>query len=336
MKHTNLSIFIPHMGCPFCCSFCNQGIISGKTKAPTDRELITLLNQQQEILKRNNVCAEIAFFGGSFTAIDRNYMIKLLSAAKSFCDKFPEQYTGLRCSTIPDFIDEEILGILKEYGMRSIELGAQSMNNDVLEKNNRGHTASDVKVASKMIRDFGFSLGLQMMTGLYGSTIESDLDTAKQFIELKPDTVRIYPTVVLKHTRLAEYFNKGIYKPFSFDESVELCSNLLKMFEKNNVKVIRLGLHASDDIKNDFIAGTYHPAFREICESRNILNKIIEQLNILKGNTFNIYTNSRNLSKVIGHKKSNLNTLEKKGYKIKIFSDDFCKGEFKIVKTGVS
>ena len=211
---------------------------------------------------------EIAFFGGSFTAIDRQYMLELLTAAKPFTGVFK----GIRISTRPDCIDDEVLALLKEYGVTSIELGAQSMDNSVLELNNRGHKAEDVVNASKRIKEFGFSLGLQMMTGLYGATPEKDLATAKKIIELKPDTVRIYPTVVMKNTDLAEYYLNGSFVPYTLEESVSLCSTLILLFAKADIKIIRLGLHYSDSLVKNSLDGNYHPAFKELCESRILYN----------------------------------------------------------------
>lgn len=204
MKQTNISVFIPHYGCTHICSFCNQKTISGHSEPVTEKELESILEGQLENLKDSGTKAQIAFFGGSFTAIDRDYMIRLLTVAKRYTDAYPEQYDGIRCSTRPDCIDEEILGILKSYGMTAIELGAQSMNDEVLTANRRGHTAQDVRRASRLIKQSGFELGLQMMTGLYKDTEQYCIDTAKEFIALHCDTVRIYPTVILKIPSLAD------------------------------------------------------------------------------------------------------------------------------------
>ena len=183
MKQTNISVFIPHYGCTHICSFCNQKTISGHSEPVTEKELESILEGQLENLKDSGTKAQIAFFGGSFTAIDRDYMIRLLTVAKRYTDAYPEQYDGIRCSTRPDCIDEEILGILKSYGMTAIELGAQSMNDEVLTANRRGHTAEDVRRASRLIKQSGFELGLQMMVGLYKSTPKDESDTIDKIID---------------------------------------------------------------------------------------------------------------------------------------------------------
>ena len=244
-------------------------------------------------------------------------MTELLTVAKRAAERF-DVYTGIRCSTRPDCIDEEILGLLKSYGMTAIELGAQSMSNEVLAANERGHTAEDVEKAARLIRENGFELGLQMMTGLYGDTPEKSLYTAEKFIEMHPDTVRIYPTVILKNTVLGELFERGVYTSFSFEETVELCAVLLRKFEQNNIRVIRMGLHASEEVEQEMLGGVYHPSFREIVESRLVLNDLTERLKPFPKRDYTVYTDKKNISKLIGQKRGNLEKLREMGYKIKV------------------
>ena len=270
---------------------------------------------------------EIAFFGGSFTAIDRQYMLELLTSAKPFTEVFK----GIRISTRPDCIDDEVLTLLKEYGVTSIELGAQSMDNSVLELNKRGHKAEDVVYASKRIKEFGFSLGLQMMTGLYGSDFDKDIKTAESFIALKPDTVRIYPTVIMKNTDLADFYNSGKFVPYTLDESVELCSRLILMFEREGISIIRLGLHYSDSLVDDSLGDNYHPAFKELCESKIFYNSFIEQISNLSSKKFDVFINQRSLSKFLGQKKSNIKKLNALGYELTVnFDNELSKYELKL------
>lgn len=311
MKQTNISVFVTHSGCPHICSFCNQRTISGHAAPITPEELDELLSKQQPVLEQSGTAAQIAFFGGSFTAIDRRYMINLLECAHSFIKRFPKQYVSLRCSTRPDCIDGEILDILVQYGMRSIELGAQSMNDEVLIANRRGHTAEDVRRASRLIKEGGFELGLQMMTGLYKDRPEYCIDTAREFIELGCDTVRIYPTVILKGTELDRLRAAGQYESFTFDETVVLCTSLLSMFDRAGIPVIRLGLHASEDVKENMTGGVYHPAMREICESGLFLEKLRKQMPD-KGK-YIVYTDKRNISRVTGHGRCNKKALAQQG-----------------------
>lgn len=262
--------------------------------------------------------AEIAFFGGSFTAIDREYMISLLDAAREFEGVF----SGIRISTRPDAIDAEILALLKEYGVAAIELGAQSMDDNVLTLNERGHSAEDVRRASRLIKSFGFSLGLQMMTGLYGSDFDKDTRTAEEFIALSPDTVRIYPTVVMKGTALEKYFLNGSYKPYTLKESVELCAELIRKFEDNKINIIRVGLHYSDSLIENGYCENYHPAFKELCESKLFYNSFLEKTKLLESRNIDITINRKSLSKLYGQRKCNLRAFEKMGYRVNIIFDD--------------
>lgn len=312
MKHSNIAIFIPHVGCPHLCSFCNQRNISGEKSIPTGKEVRRICSSAiNEITDKSN--AEIAFFGGSFTAIDREYMIELLSAANEFVGE--GKFKGIRISTRPDYIDDEILSILKKYGVTAIELGAQSMSDKVLDANERGHSTEDVRKASSLIKKYGFELGLQMMVGLYQSTESDDYFTMCEIIALKPDTVRIYPVVVLENTKLGELCQNGEYKLYDFDKAVEICANMLYMFEFMGIKVIRLGLHASNDVSENAIAGFYHDSFREMCESRIFRMRVMSSLNERKGD-FLIDVPKGALSKAIGQKKSNIEYFRKNGLNI--------------------
>lgn len=313
MKKGNISIFVPHQGCPCACSFCNQKTITGKTFLP-DAEYVD--KTVKTALSKKGYDYEIAFFGGSFTAIDRDYMLELLSAAYPYVKS--GEVSGIRISTRPDCITEEILDLLKKYGVTSIELGAQSMDDEVLEANRRGHTAQDVLNASEMIKNAGFELGLQMMTGLYKDTAEKSLETAKKIIEIKPQTVRIYPTVVLKNTYLAELYLSDEYKPLNVDDSVELCAVLVPMFEKAGIRVIRLGLHSGSDIKENMLAGGFHDSFGELVKSRMMVNKILE----LPPADYQVFVNPRSISKLKGNGKRNIYLLMERGYNIKIITDN--------------
>jgi histone acetyltransferase (RNA polymerase elongator complex component) len=269
-------------------------------------------------IKENTIETEIAFFGGSFTAVDREYMISLLAAAAPYIGRFK----GIRISTRPDAIDEEILGILKEYHVTAIELGAQSMDDEVLAMNERGHTSDDVRRAARMIRERGFELGLQMMTGLYGSTDALDLSTAQEFVKLRPATVRIYPTIVMQGTRLGELYEAGAYRPQELDEAVALCSELMQVFLRHGIKVIRVGLHDTPTLKRELLAGPYHPAFRELCESRIMLDRLTELLQDRPEGLYRVAVNPRSRSKLAGQKKANLNALSERGITLQITGDE--------------
>lgn len=302
MSHANISVFIPHMGCPNACSFCNQRTISSTAHAPSPDEAEDIIRGAYEYMspkKRRNT--EIAFFGGSFTAIDREYMISLLERADRYitCEN---GFCGIRISTRPDCIDEEILMLLKKYHVTAIELGAQSMNDRVLEMNMRGHTSEDIRRSAAMIKSYGFELGLQMMVGLYGSSPADELYTMNEIVRCAPATTRIYPVAVLEGTKLAELYKERKYVLYPFDKCVKLCAEIYSTFVKNNIRVIRMGLHAEDGVEQNAVAGFYHPAFGEIVRTE-IIRKIIEE-NLTEGENL-CEAPPRLTSSLSGYKRSN-------------------------------
>lgn len=281
------------------------------------------IDRAVEIALKNIGCneGEIAFFGGSFTAIEKDYMTLLLERAYKYVSK--GLFKGIRISTRPDCISREILDILKKYSVTAIELGCQSMDDRVLQLNTRGHTQQDVISSARLIKEYGFELGVQMMTGLYGDSDKGAVETAEKLIALSPDTVRIYPTVVLEGTRLCELYRKGEYKPQSVDEAAELCKKLLVMFENEGIRVIRLGLHSGGNVEEGFVAGPYHPAFREICESKLYLDNVLEELekNNIKQGKIEITVGAPFVSMLTGQKKTNITRLREMGFDVNIIQN---------------
>lgn len=321
MKHANVAIFVPHNGCPHQCSFCNQRSITGQQTQPDPQDVLAAVQIAKSSMGEQTHGAEIAFFGGSFTAIERGYMCALLQAAAPFVKD--HAFAGIRISTRPDAIDDEVLSLLKEYGVTSIELGAQSMDDSVLILNQRGHTAEQVREASKKIQSYGFSLGLQMMTGLYCDTPNGARETARQLAALRPDTVRIYPTITMRGTDLAEKYQSGVYQPMPLEDTVALCADLLDFFEEQQIKVIRLGLHSTPELERDMLAGPWHPAFRELCDSRRIMNRIFaycKEHRVPQGE-ITVYVNPACISKAVGQSKSNLKKLRELGYTAQVRPD---------------
>ncbi len=314
--HSNISVFVPHIGCPNKCSFCNQRYITGTYKAPHPEDVEKAVKEAISSKNYDPKTTEIAFFGGSFTAINRGYMESLLETASGFVNI--GIVSGIRISTRPDAIDDEILLLLKSYGVTAIELGAQSLNDRVLKKNNRGHTAKDVEKAAMLIKKHGFELGLQIMTGLYADDNDSALRTVQKIIEIAPDTVRIYPTVVLKDTDLEALYLDGIYQPQTLGEAVKLASKLYLQLTRAGIKVIRLGLHSIEE--GSYVAGPWHPAFAELCYSQIMLSKVIG--NLFTEGKYVIFVNSRCISKMTGQRKSNLLYLKKRGFDCVVKTDD--------------
>lgn len=264
-----IPVFVPHMGCPHDCCFCNQRTISGQTEPPTEGDVRRIIDSYKSIMDHYG-SVEIAFYGGSFTAISASQQEMYLKTARDRvgCD------VPFRVSTRPDCIDLPTLELLRKYGVATIELGAQSMRDDVLKASGRGHTVEDTVRASALIKQEGFTLGIQTMLGLPHSDREAELCTAEQVIDLKPELVRIYPTVVLEGTALERMYKEGKYKAMTLEAAVDISAAIIPEYEKNGITVIRTGLQSSDNISEDgkITAGPYHPAFGELVRSRIALN----------------------------------------------------------------
>lgn len=257
-----LPIFVPHAGCPNDCVFCNQKRISGSllpASAETVRDAVSVLEPGSGY--------ELAFYGGSFTAIPEAEQDALLAAV------IPVRESGavsaIRVSTRPDAITEEKLARLRLYGVETVELGAQSMCNEVLLRSGRGHTSEDTVKAAKLVKDAGFTLILQMMTGLPGGDDARDIETARAIAALRPDGVRIYPTVIIQNTPLEELWRAGKYRAHTVEDAVRVCARILPIFDSAGIPVIRLGLNPSDELSGGAaVAGAYHPALGELVRSR--------------------------------------------------------------------
>lgn len=315
-KQYIIPIFVPHLGCPNDCIFCNQKSISGQTKMITKEDIKSTIEFYLEKIRDKESYIEVAFFGGSFTGIEVEKQEEFLETAYEYIKE--GKVNSIRISTRPDYIEKEILKRLKRYKVKTIELGVQSANDYILKRSGRGHTFKDVEKASRMIRWSGFNLGHQMMVGLPESTKTDEINTAKQLIKLKPKMVRIYPVLVIKNTKLEKEYNEGIYQPLSLVQAVEICKDLDMMFTKKGIDVIRIGLQNTDEIsdpkgeKSKVVAGPYHPAFRQLVESGlwydSIVNRI-KKLNV-KVREVEVVINPIDVNNVIGHKRENILKLK--------------------------
>ncbi|AXU27271.1 TPA: elongator complex protein 3 [Clostridioides difficile] len=337
MKKRIIPIFVPHKGCPHDCIFCNQKKITGVSTDVTSEDARNIIEECLETIDKD-ADVEIAFFGGSFTAIDIDIQKGLLSVAKEYVEK--GLVKDIRMSTRPDCIDEDILSMLKEYKTSIIELGVQSLDEKVLLDSIRGHQSEIVYKSSKMIKNSGIKLGLQMMIGLPADTEEKCIFTAKKFVELKPDCVRVYPTLVVKDTGLEKLMEQNKYNPFTLEESVNIVKKVLVLFYVNNINVIRVGLQATDDIQigKAVLAGPYHPAFRELVEAdmiKDYLEFVILQNKNIK--QMLVKSNKKNISKIIGNKKTNVKYMEEKfGVLLKTQESDLDINQLEIVLDGKS
>jgi len=307
-RESIIPVFVPHLGCPNDCVFCNQRRISGSRESAT-AQTVKQAMENAAALPRNGAKRQLAFYGGSFTAIPVETQTELLEAAGEYMER--GELDSIRLSTRPDAIDGEILKRLRRYGVETIELGAQSMDNEVLLLSGRGHTAEDVENASRLIKAAGFKLILQMMTGLPGDTPEKSLETGRKIIALSPDGVRIYPTVIVEDTALFDLWRAGLYTEHSVEDAVEVCAELLPMFERAGIPVIRLGLNPTDELSGGAAAGgAYHPALGELVKSRIMYQRAKALLSgIEPGNRVVLGVDKSRVSQMTGQRRQNIRRL---------------------------
>ena len=318
MKYGMIPFFIPHVGCPHVCTFCNQSRITEVSGIGyLTPEYITSTIKDYIGESRSDKYWEVCFYGGSFSAINQDLQRQLLLPAYEALKE--GRIDGIRCSTRPDAVSDRQLELLRSYGMNTIELGVQSMDDTVLSLAKRGHTSNDVKLAVKQLRKFGFTVGLQLLPGLLGDTWDTIIKTAVEISQLRPDFVRIYPVLVIENTELAEQYKAGIYEPLSLERALQYCSFLKTWFESHQITVIRTGLQSTEELDagHSLLAGPYEPAMGELVtneqwrqriahcldEHTEYFNKPIRSITI---------SYPRNLtSKVRGLKKRNLTYFEK-------------------------
>lgn len=315
-KHANIPIFIPHLGCPNNCVFCNQRSISGHMSfdektvpEEIERALSTIESSD------GKTETEIAFFGGSFTGIDRGLMISLLETAYSYVES--GRVESIRLSTRPDYIDEEILDILKKYGVKTVELGLQSMSEKVLLASKRGHSREQAERACRLIKKYGFELIGQMMIGLPGSGEQDETETAERICELQADGARVYPTVVFYDTELCDMAERGEYEPLTDEAAVMRTKNVLRVFDKYGVPCIRVGLCASENLSSEdrVYGGANHSAIGELAMGELFYDKmcsLIEDLPDEGDKNIVFYVPLGATSKAVGQKKKNINRIKDK------------------------
>ena len=303
-----IPVFVPHLGCPNSCVFCDQRRISGRQQPAAPQDVVQAVENAAALLPKG-AKRQLAFYGGSFTAIPLQQQEALLQAAKQELDM--GRIDSIRLSTRPDAIDAEVLDRLRRYGVETIELGAQSMDEEVLRLSARGHSAAQVEQASRLIKDGGFSLILQMMTGLPGDSREKSIATAKKIIALRPMGVRIYPTVIVRGTALCELWQSGRYREHTVEDAVELCADILPLFEQAGIPVIRLGLNPTEDLSNgDAVGGAYHPALGELVKSRILRRRAEELLQAVpNGSTVTLEVDPGLCSQMLGQHRQNAGYL---------------------------
>lgn len=314
-KEYIIPVFVSHLGCPETCVFCNQKKISGQETDVTKEDVKETIEKHLKNFDPANRKVEIAFFGGSFTAISEEIQNGFLEVANEYIKQ--KKVDSIRISTRPDYISKDILKRLKKYNVRTIELGVQSSNDYILKKSQRGHTFADVIKASKLIRRFGITLGHQMMVGLPESTEIDEINTAKALIKLKPQIVRIYPVLVIKGTALDRMYESGEYKPLTIIQAVERAKAVTELFNAKRIKVIRIGLQVTDEINSpseegsEVVAGPIHPAFRQLVESAIWYEKVSEKIKKInfKVKVVEIAVNPADVNNFVGQKRENIRKL---------------------------
>src|SRR5471030_124903 len=328
-NHYIIPIFVPHEGCPHSCVFCNQDKITGVNEEVTAQTVRSTINDYLQTIRNKSATIEVSFFGGTFTGIREEKQRELLEVAKEFKDK--KIIDKIRLSTRPDYINDYILTYLKCYGVDIIELGVQSLDEEVLRKAGRGHNVLDVVNASKLIKEYEFILGHQIMPGLPGDTFEKDINTTKASIEMNPDICRIYPALVIKDTPMEKMYKSKDYVPYSLEEAVNISKVMYDMYRKNKVNVIRIGLQPTESINEgcDIVAGPFHPSFRELVEGSLLTDMILEKMREEKNAL--IHINSKDLSKLYANKKTYFNKLKENSKVIIVEqNNDIERGQIKL------
>lgn len=313
-KHYNIPIFIPHLGCPFQCIFCNQKHIASREPAPDEEQVRRVLNQALSTISAPGTLIEAAFFGGSFTAIDRTRQQRYLQTVQPYIEQ--KRIHGIRISTRPDFISPEILGFLKNYGVTTIELGVQSLDKTVLQKTERGYRPEQAIHACRLIKQERFKLGVQLMVGLPGDSPAADRETVQQVIALKPDMVRIYPTLVITNSELEQMYQRGEFHPLGLEEAVTITCDMFLQFQEHDIPVIRMGLHPAEELRESgtILDGPFHPAFGELVEQEAFKRqaRILIQVFLREKSesSVRLFVHPRDLSKMLGQKRSNIAYLQ--------------------------
>ena len=315
-KHFNIPVFIPAAACPFQCIYCNQRKISGKLHLPDAPEINNIIEEHLATLPKKDATVELAYFGGNFTGFEPEVQKGYLKLVQPYIRS--GQISGIRLSTRPDYITPEILNLLKTYHVSTIELGAQSMDEEVLKKSKRGHTPQDTARAVEMILDAGLNLGIQMMIGLPGDTFEKSLFTAKRIVALGASETRIYPTLVIKDTILEKHFQDGKFQPLTLGEAVRWSAKILVVFEEAKVKILKLGLHPSEGLLSgsDLVAGPWHQSFRELVLTE-IWRQKLQPLLDLDSETVCIEVPAKEINYAVGYNGSNKKMLFQKFREVK-------------------
>jgi histone acetyltransferase (RNA polymerase elongator complex component) len=304
-----IPLFVPDEGCPFRCIYCNQKEITGKDNLSTGEEIKRYIDEHLSFFRDKDRKVMLCFYGGSFTGIGENKQTLYLETVHGYIKN--GQITEIGLSTRPDYIDDEKIKTLQRYNVTTIEIGAQSMSDEILGNSCRGHDSDSVVNAVRTIHRHGLRCGIQLLPGLPGETDQTIAQTTERVIDLMPEFTRIYPLLVLKNTKLADMYLRGEYEPLTLEKAVGYSVYMLRRFAANGIDVVRIGLHSGTGIEKALVAGPYHNAFGELVLSRYILENVIaETVKYDKIYNIEIFVGKGMMSAAKGHKKENVRAIE--------------------------
>ena len=309
-----IPVFIPHQGCPHACLFCNQQAISGESKAGISAGDITAIIDEWLVRAVDGQVVQVAFYGGSFTCLPPARQRYYLQTVQPYLRA--GRVDEIRLSTRPDCIDPEVLDTLQGFGVRVVELGVQSLSDRVLRQSGRGHRVEQSEEAVRLLKQAGFTVGLQLMAGLPGETTGSFFRGVRRVVELQPDFARLYPVLVVQGSGLAKLYGQKKYQPLSLARAVALSASCCDILQAAGIEVVRCGLQPSRELEDNLIAGPYHPAFGSLVRSRVWYRELRKQCSRLqKAQSLTVQVSHRQVTDVVGHKKENLKRLHQKGYR---------------------
>lgn len=314
MRHYNIPIFIPHLGCPYDCIYCDQKKITAQSEAAGHHQILNIIDRHLATIIRPAEI-EVAFFGGNFTALHHDLQASYLRLLQPYLEQ--KLIQGVRISTRPDCIDEHILNLLYSHGVKTIELGVQSLNNEVLHQTGRNYQAEDVEKSSILIKQAGFELGIQLMVGLPGDSYVRSMETTRKAVALAPQMVRIYPTLVIAGTKLEQMWQAGKYQALTLETAIPICRDMRLQFDRAQIPVIRMGLYPGEELRQEGTvkAGPFHPAFGELVEQAIFHEQALLAITLFRQRfgrqeSLTIGINQRDLSKLLGKKRSNLESIQ--------------------------
>jgi histone acetyltransferase (RNA polymerase elongator complex component) len=310
LKRFIIPVFIPHEGCRFRCVFCDQHAVTGDHAPPVRPDSIReTVRAYRETIPPGQGEPQLAFFGGSFTALDEDRQEELLAVGRELIDAGLIQ--SIRVSTRPDAIDETVMDRLIRFGVRTVEIGVQTMEDNVLARSQRGHTVCETVQAVQALKSQNVEWIAQIMPGLPGDTQETMIRTAERVADLLPDGVRIYPALVISGTRMERMYESGQYTPLPLPQAIRIVKRMVEVFEARSIPIIRIGLCPSANLKGRVVAGPYHPALGSLVYEALLLDEMIAAVGqkTVQNKRIVIYVHPHDISRAVGNRRSSMTRL---------------------------